>query len=151
MSRGGGGRAGRALVAVAVAAAGMVTAGCQEAEPAATESYHPSSVGEADESGAHEVSFTRRGADRAGLHVTQVRQDGAATVVDYAALIYDPTGQVWVFTSVGPRRFVRVPVAVDHIDGGQVWLADGPAAGAEVVTVGAAEVYGAELGIDGGH
>ena len=42
-------------------------------------------------------------------------------------------------------------MVVDRIEGDRVLLSDGLGPGAEVVTVGAAEVYGAELGIGGGH
>ncbi len=44
-------------------------------------------------------------------------------------------------------RFERAPITVDHIDGDQAFLADGPAVGTEVVTVGATQLYGAEQGV----
>jgi hypothetical protein len=47
--------------------------------------------------------------------------------------------------------FLRAHVVVDRIEGDLVMLSGGLAPGTEVVTVGAAEVYGAELGIAGGH
>jgi hypothetical protein len=42
-------------------------------------------------------------------------------------------------------------VEVDRVERDRVLLTDGPPAGSEVVTVGATEVYGAELEIAGGH
>ncbi len=44
-----------------------------------------------------------------------------------------------------------MPVKVDRIEGNRVVLTNGPAARTAVVTVGAAEVYGAELEIAGSH
>ena len=44
-----------------------------------------------------------------------------------------------------------MPVTVDRIEGKRVFVSKGPAAGTKVVTVGATEVYGAELEIAGSH
>ena len=46
---------------------------------------------------------------------------------------------------------MRADVVVDRIDGDRVLLTEGPRPGSRVVTVGAAEVYGAELEIAGSH
>ena len=48
-----------------------------------------------------------------------------------------------------PLTFVRHRVVIDKIDRGLAVLQDGPAVGTKVVTVGAAELYGAESGV--GH
>jgi len=40
---------------------------------------------------------------------------------------------------------VRQEISIDRVDGDSVMLSDGPPAGTEVVTVGAAEVYGSEF------
>lgn len=68
-------------------------------------------------------------------------------VVPYSALLYDPNGNTWVYKLSEPLTFVRHQVGVDHIEGDMAVLSDGPATGTSVVTVGAAELYGAELGI----
>ena len=80
-----------------------------------------------------------------------MRATSSATAVDYTALIYDKTGKSWVFTVVGPLTFQRAAVTVDKIKGPLVTLSAGPPAGTQVVTVGASEVWGAELGIAGKH
>ena len=38
-------------------------------------------------------------------------------VVPYAAVIYDPKGAAWLYTSPEPLIFVRRPITVDFIDG----------------------------------
>jgi hypothetical protein len=71
--------------------------------------------------------------------------------VPYASLLYGPTGETFVYTQTEPLSYVREDVKVDRIDGDRVVLSVGPARGTEVVTIGVAEVYGAELEIAGDH
>jgi hypothetical protein len=52
-----------------------------------------------------------------------------------------------MYISPAPLTYVREPITVDYIEGDMVVLVDGPAAGTEVVTVGVAELYGADTGI----
>lgn len=65
-------------------------------------------------------------------------------VMPYSALLYDTTGETWTFTNAEPLTYVRQKIKVDRIDGDKVFLAQGPAAGTKVVTVGAAELFGSE-------
>jgi hypothetical protein len=66
-------------------------------------------------------------------------------------VLYDPEGKTYVYTVTAPREFLREAVVIDRVDGARALLSDGPPAGTEVVTTGAAEVYGAELEIAGSH
>jgi hypothetical protein len=133
-----------ALVAVSASA-------CAEVESAAVEGYEPSHIEEVEGSEFMRVTFTREGADRTGLETATVRTARGQTVVPYAALIYDPAGKTYVYTSPKPLTFMRAEVKVRDIRGDRAMLSDGPPAGTTVVTVGAAEVYGAELDIAGSH
>jgi multidrug efflux pump subunit AcrA (membrane-fusion protein) len=72
-------------------------------------------------------------------------------VIPYEALIYDDEGDTHVYASPKPLSFLRVPVEVERIVGNRVLLSEGPPVGTSVVTVGAIEVYGAELEIAGSH
>jgi hypothetical protein len=74
---------------------------------------------------------------------------GERIVVPSSALLVDPSGVFWVYTSPSPRVFVRHRVEVDREDEGRAFLRAGPALGTQVVTVGVAELYGAEFEI--GH
>jgi hypothetical protein len=58
-----------------------------------------------------------------------------------------------VYTSTDDLSFVREHIEVEGIEGNRAVLSEGPAAGTEVVTVGVAELFGAEHGIgaDDGH
>ena len=62
----------------------------------------------------------------------------------YAALLYDTSGDTWAFANPEPLVYMREHIKVDRIDGDKAILAEGPAAGTLVVTVGAAELYGSE-------
>lgn len=72
------------------------------------------------------------------------------TVVPYGAVLYDPNGRTWVYTSPKPRTFVRSRITIEFIGGNRAVLSAGPGRGVRVATVGVAELFGTELGI-GGH
>ena len=65
-------------------------------------------------------------------------------IMPYSALLYDTEGETWTFTNAEPLTYVRQKIKVDRIDGDKAILAQGPAAGTQVVTVGVAELYGSE-------
>ena len=69
------------------------------------------------------------------------------SVVPYNAVIYDLEGDTWVYTSPAPLTFVRHHVKVDYIDDDTAILTEAPPVGTKVVSVGVAELFGAEFGI----
>lgn len=72
-------------------------------------------------------------------------------VVPYSAIIYDADGKTWVFVNTEGRTYMREAVTAAYEQEGMAILSAGPAAGTEVVKVGAMELYGAELGVDADH
>lgn len=85
------------------------------------------------------------GVERAGIQTAPIRQNGQeGTVMPHSAVIFDAEGHTYTYTSPEPRTYVRQKIVIDHVDGDNVMLSDGPPAGTEVVTVGAAFVYGTE-------
>jgi hypothetical protein len=135
----------------AVLVSGVALAGCTEIESTTSEGYVPAQLHEVEGTQLVQVTFTAEGAERTGLRTAPVQRSGDHRVVPYAALIYDGEGKTFVYTAPKPLSFVRAAVVVDRIEGDQVLLSDGPAAGSRVVTAGAAEVYGSELEIAGSH
>ena len=97
------------------------------------------------------MTFTKEGAARTDLRTAEVRRRGRREVVPYAALIYNDEAKTFVYASPKPLSFERIPVEVDRIEGDRVLLWEGPKPGTKVVTVGATEVYGAELEIAASH
>jgi hypothetical protein len=83
--------------------------------------------------------------ERAGIQTAPIRQNGQGTVMPHSAVIYDADGEIFTYTSPEPRTYVRQKIVIDDVVGDSVMLSDGPPAGTEVVTVGAAFVYGTEF------
>jgi len=94
------------------------------------------------------LTLTEKAAERLGLETAPViaqQVDGTERlVIPYAALLYDTSGVTWVYVNVEHLVFERQAIIVDSIHGDEVILSEGPEAGANVVTLGATELYGSE-------
>lgn len=135
------------LLCVLVLAALPLSA-CAEVEEESSAGYEPAKVAAVKGSDdVKRVTLTKEGAERVGLKTAPVLVGAQAKVVPYAAVLYDAEGKTYVYTSPKPLTYLREEVQVDHIAGDRVFLSRGPVVGTEVVTVGAAEVHGAELEI----
>ena len=93
----------------------------------------------------HRVTIDAEGVERAGIQTSPIRQNGQGTVMPHSAVIFDAEGHTYTYTSPEPRTYVRQKIVIDDVVGDSVMLSDGPPAGTEVVTVGAAMVYGSEF------
>jgi hypothetical protein len=91
-----------------------------------------------------QVVLDDRAESRIGLEMTAI-----GATVPYAALIYSPDGSTYVYTRPEAHTYQRTEVEVADIQGNDVTLASGPAAGEEVVTIGSAELFGVEQGVGG--
>ena len=98
-----------------------------------------------------QVILTEEGAGRVGIQTQSVgvATDGTGSVIPLAAVLYDKDGKTWTYTTSEPLTFVPQEVVIGRIDGDTAILTSGPAPGTEVVTVGAAELLGAEYGVPG--
>jgi hypothetical protein len=97
--------------------------------------------------GQTQVVLSAEAAKRLDVQTTPVRSAaGKKTVIPFAAVLYDPNGETWTYTSPKPLVFVRHDISVDRIDGNRAILSTGPPAGTSVVTVGATEIWGVEYG-----
>jgi hypothetical protein len=94
------------------------------------------------------ITLTEGAVARLAIETTRVTEDLA---IPYGALLYDAQGEAWAYTNPEPLVYVRAAIEVDRIDGDRVLLTDGPTPGTAVVSVGAAELYGVESGVGGGH
>jgi hypothetical protein len=94
------------------------------------------------------VTLRPEAAHRLGVETTRVRPAGHGEgVVPYSAVIYDSNGKPWVYVVPAALTYVREPVTVAEVKGTEATLSAGPHVGTPVVTVGVAELYGAEVGI----
>ncbi len=82
------------------------------------------------------------------VRVELVLSGSRRSIIPYAALIYDLNGDTWTYTNPEPLVFLRHRVTVDYVDGDLAVLLDGPRAGVAVVTIGAAELFGVEFGVE---
>lgn len=120
----------------------LVLAACGP-ERTNTEQISPSTVKDIDGSDLKQVVLTKKAAERLGVETVPV--DGL--VVPYAAVIYDTEGRAWVYTNPESLTFVRAPIVIDRIEGDQAFLSEALETDAPIVTVGVAEIYGAETGV----
>lgn len=96
------------------------------------------------------VRLTAEAAERLAIQTAPVRAGGGKgrIFVPYSAVLYDTNGETWVYTSPSRLVFVRAGIEVDRIEGDRAFLSQGPRAGTQVVTVGAAELLGTEFEVD---
>jgi hypothetical protein len=96
----------------------------------------------------NQVTLTAQAARRLGIETAEVRQLGARTAVPYGAVVYNADGSTFTYTSPKLRVYVRAPITVVRITGGEAILSHGPPAGTAVVTVGSQELYGSEYEVE---
>jgi hypothetical protein len=120
-----------------------VTATVEEAghsEPAIIEAVEGTSL--------YRITLSEQAAKRIDIQTAPVAEESVSgkvqRTIPYSAVIYDADGGTWAYTTDEHLVFVRDEITVDRIEGDTVYLSDGPAAGTEVVKVGAAELVGAE-------
>lgn len=98
-----------------------------------------------------QVTLTEDAVNRLDVHTAAIAAAPPASTAKLAmptaALFYDEAGDTWAWVMGRPRVYERQHVAVSTIEGDTVALSDGPPAGTQVVTQGAAELYGAEVGV----
>ena len=108
-------------------------------------------IEEQEPSGHKVLTLSEKAAERLGVETAAVAGSGAAMSIPYAAIVYDAEGKTWTYITSAPLVYERAEITVDQIDGDVATISAGPPAGTQVVTTGAAELYGAEIGVGGGH
>jgi len=133
----------KVAAAIVASVLAVAPAACKQAEALEVEHYQASKITPAEEEGGHPVvTLTKLGAEKIGLETEPIEERR----IPYSALLYDAAGgQPYVFVNTEGLSFHREDVTVEKVDGDVVDLADGPANGTEVVTVGVPQVHGAEL------
>lgn len=137
-------------VTAALVAATLGLSGCA-AEADAAEGADPAvAVEEADGSGVSRLTLSDLGARRLGVVTEPVTAaPGGGVLIPYSAIVYQADGTAWAYANPSGRTYVREPVEIASIDGATVHASSGPVVGTAVVTVGVAELVGAEVGL--GH
>ncbi len=82
---------------------------------------------------------------RVGLRLP-LADEAESLVLPWAAVLYDIDGGTWVYAKTAPLVYTRMRIEVRRVEGDLAVLARGPDPGTEVVTAGAAELFGTEFG-----
>jgi hypothetical protein len=140
-------------VIVVLIVALLPSAACRgTSEEAGAEGNEPARVEPVEGTDVSRVILTARAVERLGIRTATVQngegRQAELTVMPYSALVYDTNGRAWAYTSPEQLTFVRSRLTIERIEEQNVFLLDGPPPGTSVVTVGAAELYGTELGIE---
>ncbi len=97
-------------------------------------------------SGISRVILSERAANRLGIETVAVRAAAQnRQVIPYSAVVYDAEGVAWTYTNPQPLTYLRHRLSVDHVAGANAILVNGPPNGTRVVSVGAIELFGAEI------
>ena len=142
----------RAAAAVlAVALGGGVLSACSE--PLAEATLADAAKVEEADGKPTKITLLGQAAERLGLTTVAMAagtSGGQMTVPD-SAILYDADGQTFVYTNPAGSEFVRADVTVVTIAADKATLSAGPPVGTKIVTIGAAELFGVETGLGGGH
>ena len=113
----------------------------------------PASVEKLDD-GLSRITLTDKAAERLNIKIEKVREenendddDKPKKYIPYSSVLYTSDGNTWVYTNPQPLVFVRARIVIHEIDDDHVVLTEGPPAGTDIVTIGVAELFGAETGL----
>lgn len=134
----------------AVLIAALIVPACRQIEETSSKN-DPAKIEAIGETGLSRVTLTADAVRRLGIVTVAVgqtaRSDATRTTIPYGAVIYDHAAKTWTYTNPQPLVYVRHAITVDTVDGDVAFLSAGPPVGTQVVTVGAALLFGAEFGV----
>ena len=136
-------------ILLALVIAGLQLSACGSASK--TQKIQPFKLEAVEGTELKRVVLTAKAAERLDLQTvpvgSQLVNGSERKVIPYGAVLYDVQGGTWAYVSPEPLVFVREAIEIESLNGSTAVLTQGPELGTPVVTVGAAELYGAELGV----
>lgn len=78
--------------------------------------------------------------------LTPVTHAAESLTLPASALVFDALGGSWVYVQTAPLTYARKRVTVSYVTGSDAVLSSGPDVGANIMTVGAQAMFGAETG-----
>jgi hypothetical protein len=142
-------RRGWAVVLLAVT---LSLVGCARSQETSTD-VDPVRLQAVTGTNLHRVILTERAAENLGILTENVHEAASGTttrtIVALTAVVYDPEGTPWVYTTPSALTFVRARIVIDRTTVSSAYLTSGPPVGTAVVTVGASELLGTEYGVGG--
>ena len=126
-----------------------VLSACAETEEEAEPVEHAAVVEPVEGSDIPRLILTSDAVERLDVRTSDVLQvPHSQTLIPYAAVFYTAAGDTWTYTNPEPLTFVRESIVIDHIHGDRAFLTAGPPVGTAVVTLGSAELFGTETGVE---
>jgi hypothetical protein len=132
-----------------VVVVGLTVAGCTSIEAAPSVESGPAQVQPIPGSDRSQVILTEEAARRVGIKTEPISSAGSQSVIPLTAVLYDKDGRTWTYTNPAPLTYLPEELVIARVDGVTAIMQSGPAAGTLVVTVGGAELLGAEYGVSG--
>lgn len=144
-------RVGAVLRVLAVTGSALVMLLALQGCTKKADANHAAPVKHADltklDGGINRITLSAEAVKRLRLEFVTPVKAGEQLTLPYKALLYDPTGKEWSYVSETPTTFKRMALKVSNIDGETVHYTDGPQPTQQVVTWGAAQLFGIEFGI----
>jgi hypothetical protein len=127
--------------------------GCTSVAAEISQAPDPAQVEPIEGSDRSRVILTDESAQRVGIQTEAIAaaDSGAAgsLLIPLTAVLYDKDGKTWAYTNPEALTFVPVELVIAAVNGDRAVLSSGPPVGTQVVTVGGAELLGAEYGVPG--
>ncbi len=136
------------ILALLIVAVALPLSACGESSSSAAEEKGPATLEKIKGTELVRVTLTPQAAKRIGVETAEVREASRGKVIPYAAVLYGTKGDTFTYVNPKGLTYVRRDIKVDRIEGNRAFLVDGPGSGTAVVTVGAAELLGAETEFD---
>jgi hypothetical protein len=135
-------------IAAVLLVTGLLLAACAEAPEEESTDSGAATIVPIEGTDLVRVILTEQAAARLDVQTAPVGASGTQTVIPYAAVFYGPSGDTWTYVNPEPLTFERATITIDRFEGDEAVLSSGPAIGTDVVTQGAAELFGTETGVD---
>ena len=107
----------------------------------------PAQITAIEGSKVKQLVLTEKAAQRLDIQTGSMAEGSGKLTAPYSSVVYDSDGGTWVYTVSKPLTFIRHRIVVETIKGNLAYLKNGPPSGTSVVTIGVAELYGAEKGL----
>jgi len=140
----------RLAAGLAVLASGLVLGACSEVESNLRENQ-PYTVEGPEDAAIKTVKMDDATAALLPVELAEVRKEGGRKVVSHKAVIYNPDGDVFVYTKPKAETYIRATIKIVRVTGDDAVLSKGPAVGTTIVTTGPAELLATEYEILNQH
>ena len=106
----------------------------------------PAKVGPKDAGNPPAVALSQEADHRLGITTVRPTGERGESFVPASALLYDVDGSVWIYVRTAPLTYQRMAISLLKIEGATAKLGKPLPAETEIVSTGAAELFGTETG-----